>query len=127
MPVSEATWPRDPALRPALRSDVVEGRLLGVLVAGAEIVVARVGGTLYAADGVCTHLGAGLKNAQLQGDAIVCHFHGSCFGVRTGAVINGPASRPLRTYEVSVTGERLVIDGAPAYLHTGYTGLHDSG
>lgn len=36
----------------------------------------------------------------LAGKTIMCQCHGSRFDVVTGAVINGPAVRPLNVYDV---------------------------
>ena len=47
--------------------------------------------------------------------------------MKTGAVVNGPASKLLQTYEVSLADDRLLIGGVPAYVRVGYTGLVDSG
>src|SRR6478735_11947016 len=67
-----------------------------------RIAVVRVDGRLYAFDDLCTcadeacPLSAGL----LTGTTLMCQCHGSRFDVATGAVINGPATRPLHVYEV---------------------------
>jgi 3-phenylpropionate/trans-cinnamate dioxygenase ferredoxin component len=126
--MTEPTWPNDSsAYRPARVEDVVAGTPLGVVVAGEEIVVVQVDDALYAIDGICSHQGAQLQNAKLDGETLVCHFHGSGFNVKTGTVVNGPASKPLQTYEVSLGDDQLLIGGIPAYVRVGYTGLVDSG
>jgi nitrite reductase/ring-hydroxylating ferredoxin subunit len=53
----------------------------------------------------CTHQGAEL---QVFGDRLECPAHGSAF-TDTGAVLNGPASEPLRTFPVVVENDRLRI------------------
>jgi nitrite reductase/ring-hydroxylating ferredoxin subunit len=126
--MTEPNWPKDPsAYRPARVEDVLAGTPLGVVVAGEEIVLAQVDDRLYAIDGICSHQGAQLQNATLDGETLVCHFHGSEFNVRTGAVVNGPASKPLQTHEVSLADDQVLIGGIPAYVRVGYTGLVDSG
>jgi nitrite reductase/ring-hydroxylating ferredoxin subunit len=41
-----------------------------------------------------------LSAGLLAGNTIMCQCHGSRFDVVTGAVINGPAVRPLNMYNV---------------------------
>ncbi len=102
--------------RAATADEVLEGELVGVLVDGRQIVVGRVGGRLYAIDGVCTHQ-----------YTVICHFHGSGFNIRTGAVVSPPASEPIASFPVSVEGGRLLIEGIPAQVRVGHTGLRDNG
>jgi 3-phenylpropionate/trans-cinnamate dioxygenase ferredoxin component len=67
-----------------------------------RISVARVDGRLYAFDDICTcaEEGCPLSGGLLTGTTIMCQCHGSRFDVTSGAVINGPATEALNTYEV---------------------------
>ena len=67
-----------------------------------RISVARVGAHLYAFDDLCTcaERPCPLSGGLLTGTALMCQCHGSRFDITTGAVVNGPAIRPLRVYEV---------------------------
>jgi 3-phenylpropionate/trans-cinnamate dioxygenase ferredoxin component len=113
--------------RPATPDDVIEGELLGMLVAGRQVVVGRAGGRLYAVDGVCTHQYAALEHGTLEGETVICRFHGSGFDLRSGAVVFPPATKPIESYTVSIEDGRIVIDGVPADVRIGYTGLRDRG
>jgi Rieske Fe-S protein len=53
----------------------------------------------------CTHQGAEL---QVYGDRLECPAHGSAF-TSTGAVLNGPAALPLRSFPVIVENNFLRI------------------
>jgi Rieske Fe-S protein len=53
----------------------------------------------------CTHQGAEL---QAFGDRLQCPAHGSEF-TSIGSVANGPASDPLRTFEITITETELKI------------------
>jgi nitrite reductase/ring-hydroxylating ferredoxin subunit len=67
-----------------------------------RISVARVDGRLYAFDDLCTCGGqpCPLSGGLLTGTTLMCQCHGSRFDITTGAVINGPATEPLRVHEV---------------------------
>ena len=65
--------------------------------ASADIVLMRdADGVLSALSMTCSHLGCQVRPG---GDFLVCPCHGSTFD-RRGAVVRGPAQKPLQTYEV---------------------------
>jgi 3-phenylpropionate/trans-cinnamate dioxygenase ferredoxin component len=67
-----------------------------------RISVARVDGRVYAFDDLCTcaDRACPLSGGLLTGSTLMCQCHGSRFDITTGAVINGPARKPLIVYEV---------------------------
>ncbi|MGW4382374.1 QcrA and Rieske domain-containing protein [Kitasatospora sp. NPDC004531] len=56
---------------------------------------------------VCTHSGCAV-NPPKDG-RLYCPCHGSTFDAATGAVINGPAVKPLPGYAVTRNGEQLEL------------------
>ena len=68
-----------------------------------RISVARVGDRLHAFDDLCTcaEQGCPLSGGLLEGTTIICQCHGSRFDLTTGAVVDGPATEPLKVYEVT--------------------------
>jgi 3-phenylpropionate/trans-cinnamate dioxygenase ferredoxin subunit len=91
-------------------SDVSEGQMRVFDVAGSRVNVAHTGGGLYAFDDTCTHMGCSLARGQLAGTTVTCACHGSQFDVTSGAVVRGPATRPVRSYSVRVQGDDLLAD-----------------
>ncbi len=67
-----------------------------------RVSVARVGGTLYAFDDLCTCADerCPLSAGRLEGTTLMCQCHGSQFDIATGAVLRGPATQALVTCDV---------------------------
>ena len=73
------------------------------------IVAKTTGGSYVALAAACTHQGTALE-FQSGANGFYCPNHGSRFGTN-GAVLNGPASIPLRVYTLVQTGNLLRITG----------------
>jgi Rieske Fe-S protein len=68
-------------------------------------VLAGANGEYAAVSSVCTHLQC---TVNIEGTELRCPCHGSTFD-RSGAVVQGPAMRPLRRFPVTVSDGALVI------------------
>jgi nitrite reductase/ring-hydroxylating ferredoxin subunit len=90
--------------------DVAPGQMRVFDVSGAKVSVTSVDGHLYAFDDTCTHLGCSLARGKLDGTTVTCPCHGSQFNVTSGAVVRGPAKRPVRSRLVQVEGEALLAE-----------------
>jgi nitrite reductase/ring-hydroxylating ferredoxin subunit len=66
-------------------------------------------GEFYVTDDRCTHAEASLAEGELDDDVIECPFHGGSFHIPTGEVMTAPPRKPLRTYEVDVSGDEVRI------------------
>ena len=77
---------------------------------GTKVSVAAAGGSLYAFDDACTHMGCSLGEGRLEGTIVTCPCHGSQFDVTSGAVIRGPAHQPVRSRSVQTEGDDLLIE-----------------
>ena len=76
-----------------------------------RISVARVDNRLYAFDDLCTcaERRCPLSGGLLTGTAVMCQCHGSRYDITTGAVIAGPATEALGTYEVQEIGGSIQV------------------
>lgn len=75
----------------------------GVVLAGQQVVLTRdPGGTVHGFSAICTHQGCTVDS--VQNGTIMCPCHGSRFNADTGAVTEGPATRPLPAVPVTVRG-----------------------
>jgi len=91
-------------------TDIGPGQMRVFDVAGTPVNVASVDGHLYAFDDTCTHTGCSLARGTLDGTTVTCGCHGSQFDVTSGAVLRGPARRPVRSRVVQVQGEDLLAE-----------------
>jgi 3-phenylpropionate/trans-cinnamate dioxygenase ferredoxin subunit len=78
-------------------------------VAGTKVTVANVEGHLHAFDDTCTHQGCSLAKGKLDGTTVTCPCHGSQFDVTSGAVLRGPAQRPVRSRLLKVERDDLLV------------------
>jgi nitrite reductase/ring-hydroxylating ferredoxin subunit len=100
-----------PTLSPVARATQIrEGDLHVVDVAGTKVTLTRIDGRLHAFDDTCTHAGCSLADGEIDGRVVTCPCHGSRFDVTSGAVLRGPARRPVRTHVVSTVGEDVLVE-----------------
>jgi nitrite reductase/ring-hydroxylating ferredoxin subunit/uncharacterized membrane protein len=100
----------------AADADVVEGRPLRVEAAKQPVVLVRRGGRIHALGATCGHWGGPLDEGDVDGDCIVCPWHGSAFRLHDGGVARGPAAFPQRPYDVRISEGRVQVrarDAAP--------------
>ncbi|WP_281689202.1 Rieske (2Fe-2S) protein [Pseudonocardia thermophila] len=71
------------------------------------VVVQPTAGTFVAYSARCTH--AGCVVGHIEDGAIVCPCHQSKFALADGAVLEGPAPRPLEKREVTVQGDSVTL------------------
>lgn len=101
--------------------DVRPGHMLDVNAAGKPVLVANVGGILYAVDGQCSHGKGKLAGGTLEGYIVRCPLHGAMFDIRTGEVhkpkrnaygvpVGGPATANLRTYLVEEVDGQVFVE-----------------
>jgi 3-phenylpropionate/trans-cinnamate dioxygenase ferredoxin subunit len=93
--------------------DVSPGGMKRVDIGDRRILLANVGGQLYAVDDTCTHEDASLAGGALRGEWVKCPLHGSRFNVRTGEVVEEPASERLATYPVRIEADEVWV-GTPS-------------
>jgi nitrite reductase/ring-hydroxylating ferredoxin subunit len=104
MSVEEKGW-----VRAAGRRDLAAGEVIGVEVGGQSIAIYDYDGDLFATDNVCTHAYACLSDGWLDGNAIECPLHAARFDIRTGKVLDPPATEDLKTYPVRVSGDEIEV------------------
>ena len=90
--------------------DIALGEMRVFSLAGTNVSVANVDGVLYGFDDACTHAGCSLASGDLDGPTVTCACHGSQFDVTSGAVLRGPARRPVRSRSLHIQGDDLLVE-----------------
>jgi nitrite reductase/ring-hydroxylating ferredoxin subunit/uncharacterized membrane protein len=89
--------------------DVKDGEALRIDWNGTIIAVARLAGEVYAFQEFCTHRYGPLSEGKIQDGAVECPWHRSCFDMRTGKVLEGPAKVDLKAYAATVRAGKIFI------------------
>lgn len=74
-----------------------------------DILVVNLDTHIYALDNTCTHAGACLSDGHIEGDEIVCPWHGAAFNVKTG-IGSPPARAPIKTYPVHLENGDILVE-----------------
>lgn len=91
--------------------DLAEGAMVGVTAGEQAILLARVGGEIYAIHDICSHFHTNLSGGELIPDqcAVQCPLHDSCFDLRTGVPMEPPAEDPVETYAVKIEDGLILV------------------
>jgi len=98
-----------PWLDAADASDVPDDDVIGVEVAGRDIALYKVDGSVFATDNLCTHGHARLCDGFLEGHEIECPLHQGKFDVRNGSPTCAPVTEALRCYPVRIEAGRVFL------------------
>ena len=90
-------------------ADLSEGQLKRASYKDTALMLARRGGQVCALVDSCAHLGGPLSEGKLDGDTVVCPWHGSRFVLGSGAVVDGPSAFPQTCLEVRTRGGRIEV------------------
>jgi len=97
-------------LRVAAVADCDVGTLKGVMVENTPIVLANVNGDIYALQDECSHEEYPLSDGELDGENLVCIYHGARFECATGRNKSLPAIRPVKSFAVQIQDDEIYID-----------------
>ena len=91
-------------------SDLAEGTISTVEVKGTHILLSKIGGEVFAVSGTCTHEETDLGLGFILEDRVICPLHLSQFDLRTGQVMNPPATVPLKRFNVKIKDEEIFVE-----------------
>ncbi|MBI3841510.1 MAG: Rieske 2Fe-2S domain-containing protein [Thaumarchaeota archaeon] len=91
-------------------SELSEGSMVPLDLGGTHLLIARIGGEVSAVSGTCTHEETDLGLGFMMEDRVVCPLHLSAFDLRSGEVLNPPATQPLQRFNVKIEGETIFVE-----------------
>jgi NADPH-dependent 2,4-dienoyl-CoA reductase/sulfur reductase-like enzyme len=86
------------------------GKLVGRLCED-EVLVARVGGALFAIGAHCTHYHGPLGEGLIVGETVRCPWHHAHFCLKTGEALAAPAIDPVKLWSVSEADGVVRVEG----------------
>lgn len=104
-------YPEEFTLAAPLRNIPEEGSLV-VRLEGNTIALFRTGGTVYAVDNRCPHMGFPLDRGSVHDCILTCHWHHARFDLTSGGTFDQFAD-DVRSFPVEVRGEDVWVDLAP--------------
>lgn len=96
-------------VKAATTAQVQPGKAYLAIIGTKQLAMFNFNGKYYAIDNLCTHAGGPLCQGALSGSTVECPWHSSTFDITTGAVIDGPARRPQRSYPTKVEGDKVLV------------------
>ena len=93
----------------ATTSEILDGELKGFLVENTSIVICNRNNNFYAFRDECSHEEFPLSDGDLEGDNVVCIYHGAEFDIKTGENLCLPAVEPIDVYELKVEGDDILV------------------
>ena len=86
------------------------GLLKGVMADGQPVVLANVEGKICALEDRCSHEDLPLSDGELEGEDVICLYHGARFDACSGARKTLPAVRPVRSFPVEIRDGEIYVD-----------------
>lgn len=100
-----------PEFLPAMKaSELAEGSMSALDIGGRHVLIAKIGGEVSAVSGTCTHEETDLGLGFMIEERVVCPLHLSQFDLRTGEVMNPPATEPLQHFNVKIQEETIFVE-----------------
>lgn len=75
-----------------------------------RVAICNIEGKFFAVDDLCTHDDGPLGDGDLDGYCIECPRHGAKFDIRTGEVVQLPATVGIGTYPIRVLNGEIQVE-----------------
>ena len=96
-------------IKAAKLKELPDGAIIEKTVEGRPLVLVNQGGKIYCLDAICSHEEVSLAGGFCENNCLVCPAHGAMFDLDTGAVKLGPAVAPIKTYQIKIKDEDILV------------------
>ncbi len=96
-------------IKVAGRREIPDGGAIVVEAGGRKVALFNSGGSYYAIDDACRHLGGSLGAGDVYGTRVVCPLHGWEYDFTTGASVDDPEMR-VACFAVRVEDDDVFIE-----------------
>lgn len=90
-------------------SELVEGKPVKATVDGNDVFLLKTPTAVYALANRCSHMGGPLAEGKIEGDSVICPWHGSRFCLKDGQVEDGPATNKQPVFDVKIEGGNVLV------------------
>lgn len=105
----------------ATKSQIANGKMLGVEAGGRKLLLANYIGAIYAMDAVCSHMSGDLTKGRFESGIVICPRHGAQYDVRTGKLVKdvgfaakaltaGRGAHAQQVFKVVVDGDDVKVE-----------------
>ena len=92
-------------------ADLPDATATKAMLGTTALVVVRRGDVVFALKETCSHAGGPLSEGKLEGDTIICPWHGSAFRLSDGAVRHGPSATRQIAYRARISDGQVEVQG----------------
>jgi nitrite reductase/ring-hydroxylating ferredoxin subunit/uncharacterized membrane protein len=105
-----ADYPPPQEFVPVLtETELPQNELKRVTAEGMPVLLVRRGESIYAIAEKCAHLGGPLSEGRLEDTSVKCPWHGSCFSLEDGRVLEGPSVHAQPVLEVRIRNDQIEV------------------
>lgn len=76
---------------------------------GLSLLIFNLKGKFYAIKNLCTHEDQSLEGGEIEGDEIICPWHGGGFCIKTGAATRAPAFTSIKTFPARLVDGKVQV------------------
>lgn len=77
---------------------------------GLSLLIFNLKGQFYAIKNLCSHEDQTLDGGEIEGEEIICPWHGAGFCIKTGAATRPPAFTGIKTFPVRLIDGKIQVE-----------------